>query len=233
MKEKILAIIPARGGSKGIPKKNIKELLGEPLISYTIKDALNSKYIDRIIVSTDDSEISDTSKKYDVEVIKRPEKISKDDSPTIDAIKHVLEILKETEKYFPDIIIVLQPTTPLRESEDIDRCIEKIIKEKCDSVITVSKLVHLPHWALTIDKDGVTHRLFNIDPPSRRQDADDIYMHNGAVYAVRPEIIYKYNTLRGPITKAIIVSDERSVNIDTEMEFFLAEKLMEEKKQRK
>jgi len=142
MPKVILAIIPARGGSKRLPKKNVRILRGKPLIFYTIDTANKSKYLDRVIVSTDDKKIAEISAKYGAEVIERPKKLARDDSPIIDAIFHVLN------KIEADIVVLLQPTSPLRTAKDIDEAINLFIDNKCDSVISCS--VDGPNGAIYI-----------------------------------------------------------------------------------
>jgi len=227
---KILSIIPARGGSKGVTKKNIRLMAGKPLIFYSIEAGLKSEYIDRVVVTTENIEISKIAERYGAEVIKRPEKLAKDDTPSPPVYKHAIRFLEKNKQYKPDIIVVLQPPTPLRTVEDIDSCIRKLIKEKCDSVITLRKVEHPVHWMVKIDKNGKVYKYFELNEIKRRQDAADVYMPNGAVFVTWYDIFMKYCTMRGPDTRAIIMPQERSIDIDTELDFFIAEKLMDKKK---
>ena len=220
---KILAIIPARGGSKGVPKKNIRLMSGKPLIAYSIEAGLKSKYIDRVVVSTENREIAEIAEEYGAEVIKRPEKLAKDDTPSPPVYKHAVKFLEKNKDYKPDIIVVLQPPTPLRKVEDIDNCIKKLIKEKCDSVITLKKVEHPPHWMVKIDEKGRIHKYFELDEIERRQDVADVYMPNGAVFVTWYEILMAHNSMRGPDTRAIIMPQEESIDIDTELDFLIAE----------
>jgi CMP-N-acetylneuraminic acid synthetase len=127
MKNKIIAIIPARGGSKGLPRKNIKLLLGKPLVAWTIEQAKNSKYVNKVVVSTEDKEIAEISRGYGAEVpFLRPKELARDDSPTIDAILHALNWFEESGEYF-DIVVLLEPTSPLRDVEDKDKCVEILV----------------------------------------------------------------------------------------------------------
>lgn len=225
--KEILAITPARGGSKGVFRKNIKILCGKPLIYYSIKSALNSRYIDRLVVSTEDDEIAEISKKYNSEVIKRPKELATDHAPSIPVYKHVLKFLKEKENYQPDIVVIIQPTSPLRDVEDVDRCIEKLFIEKSDSVITVRRVKHSPQFMVELDEKKRIKYLFNRKNITRRQDAKEVYIPNGAVFVTWSKTIIEKNTDRGPDTRAIIMPMERSVDIDTEFDFYMAEKLME------
>ena len=152
----ILAIIPARGGSKGIPRKNIKLLAGKPLIAYSIEAAIKSEFVNRVIVSTDDDEIEQISIKYGAEVIIRPKKLAEDDSPTIDGIIHALNILEKTG-YLPDIVVLLQPTSPLRTQDDVDNAIIYYLKnkDKYDSLISICEFDHSPYWSLKVDNGNL------------------------------------------------------------------------------
>jgi CMP-N-acetylneuraminic acid synthetase len=149
-KTNVIAIIPARGGSKGIPRKNIRLLAGKPLIAYTIEAAFTSK-MDKVIVSTEDEEIAEISKKYGAEVIERPKGLAKDETPTIDVIFHVLEILK-AKNYNPDIVVLLQPTSPLRNAEDIYNAIKLFLDSDCESVVSVCEVEHPPYWSFEIEE---------------------------------------------------------------------------------
>ncbi len=133
----VLGIIPARGGSKGVPYKNIKQLNGKPLLSYTIEAALSVKLLSRVVVSTDDQRIADVAKQYGASVIMRPKELAVDESRTEDALLHVLDHLVEKEDFVPDIVLTLEPTSPLRKSESIDACIKIFENKDIDSVISV------------------------------------------------------------------------------------------------
>ena len=136
-KPRVIAIIPARGGSKGIPRKNIKPLLGKPLIAYTIEVAVASKLLDKIVVSTEDAEIAEISQRWGAEVVRRPEELARDDSPSVDAILHVIHWFEERGQYF-DITALLEPTSPLRKADDLDNAIALLIKnlDKADSLVS-------------------------------------------------------------------------------------------------
>ena len=226
---KIVAIIPARGGSKGIPKKNIKHLRGKPLISYTIKHANKSKYINKIIVSTEESEIAKISKECGAEIIKRPEELARDESPTMDVIFHVLEVLR-SENYIPDIVILLQPTSPLRTAEDIDKAVELFLNSGCESVVSVCEVEHPPYWSFKIGR-GYLKPLFGKKKLGlRRQDFNNIYRVNGAIYISTPQTLYQYKSFHCDRTIPHIMSIERSIDIDTAIDFMLSELVMQKYK---
>lgn len=224
MKPKILALIPARGGSKGIQKKNIKLLFGKPLIAWTIDQAKKSEYLNKIIVTTEDEEIGEISRSWGAEIIKRPKELAKDESPTIDAIFHALEVLK-SENYNPDIIILLQPTSPLRTTKDIDNAMELFLNTNCESVVSVCELKHSPYWCFEIEK-GYLKSLFGDEYlRRRRQDLENVYMPNGAMYISTPENLRKYKGFYCLRTIPYIMPPERGIDIDNEVDFMLAELL--------
>jgi CMP-N-acetylneuraminic acid synthetase len=230
LKPKILAIIPARGGSKGIPKKNIRPLAGKPLIEYTINAAKKSKFLDRIIVSTDERDIAAIAKENDVEVIIRPSAIAKDESPIIDTITHSIMTLKEKDGFLPNIVVLLQPTSPLRNTEDIDGAIQQFITGKFDSLISVCETEHSPYWCFTISEHKIKP-LFNKKMSSvRRQDLPHTYRPNGAIYITTPGSLKKYCGFMTNITSPYIMPIDRSIDIDNPMDFFLAEFLIEKGK---
>ncbi|MFH1822345.1 MAG: acylneuraminate cytidylyltransferase family protein, partial [Patescibacteria group bacterium] len=183
LNKKIIAVIPARGGSKSIPLKNIVPLAGKPLIYYSIKTGLDIGF-DRLIVSTDHDEIAKVSEKYGAEVIIRPAELSKDESPTVDCLKHVLDELKK-ENCIPDLVVLLQPTTPIRTKKSVESAIEKFIKVTgqydslmpfCEVEGKVGKIV-----------DGCYQP--NYQPGTRRQDMEKLYRECGYVYIFKPDLI--------------------------------------------
>lgn len=201
--DKIIAIIPARGGSKGIPRKNIIDLAGHPFIAYSIIAAKLSKLIDRVIVSTDDEEIAKIALKYKAEVpFLRPKEFAKDSSPDIDFVRHAIDWLKENENYQPEYLVHLRPTTPLRESELIDKAIEEIMnKEEATSLRSAHELRESPHKFFQI-KHGFFAGLFPKD--SRldyhnlpRQSFPSAYHPNGYVDVLKTKTIIESNVLHG------------------------------------
>lgn len=222
---KIIAIIPARGGSRGIPRKNIRLLAGKPLIAYSIEAALKSGYIDRVVVSTEDKETAEISKRYGAEVIKRPEELAKDDTPTINVILDVLGTFK-TDDFETEVIVLLQPTSPLRNVHDIDNAIEVYLKNDCESVVSVCEAEHSLYWSFKIE-DIYLKPIFNARYlKMRRQELPKVYIPNGAVFVSTPEKLRKHNSFYCPKTIPYIMLHERSVDIDNEIDFILAELLM-------
>jgi len=179
----VLAIIPARGGSKGIPHKNIVPGGGKPLVAWTLTAALKAERVTRVVVSTDDDKIARVAKRYGAEVVKRPADISGDTASSESALLHVLETLKKTENYMPELVVFLQATSPLTTAGDIDRCVEKLITEKADTAFTATPF-HYFVWKKEADGGyaGVNH---DKRTRPRRQDREPQYLENGAVYVMR------------------------------------------------
>ena len=223
----IISIIPARGGSKGIPRKNIKLLNGKPLISYSIDASNSCSLIDDTYVSTEDGEISEISKGNNAEVIERPDELAGDDSSSIDVILHVLDYLENRGK-LPDLFVLLQPTSPLRTSEDIEASINSFLESDCDSLVSVCELDHRSLLNFSLE-DGFlvqnnNEALFN----SRRQDIPTHYSLNGAIYITTPEFIRKNRSFYSDKTIPHVMSKEKSIDIDTSFDFKLAEFLLNE-----
>ena len=211
----VLVIIPARGGSKRIKDKNVYPLIGKPLIVYSIEQALNSSLVTRVVVSTDNAKIKEVSLAAGAEVIDRPEEFATDTAPTLGVLQHALNFLKETENYVPEVVVLLQPTCPLRISDDIDACI-RLLQEDADSVVSVREAVETPHWMFTI-KDEVLQKMLDTSA-TRSQDLPKAYLLNGAVYVFRPEHILsgvKKLGVLGVKNIPYVMPLERSHDIDT------------------
>ncbi len=228
-KADMIAIIPARGGSKSLPRKNIKLLNDKPLIYYTINEAKKSKYLYRLFVSTEDNEISETARKCGAEVIERPAELARDDTPSFLVFQHVIRYLEEIENLYPDVVVVLQPTSPCRIVEDIDRAIEKFLEEDCDTVVSVCEVEHPPHWMYTLEGDRMKPVIPRGEKILRRQNASQVYRLNGAVYVIGRDVIMKERRILGNDTRAYIMPPERSIDIDTELDLRLADVLMKER----
>jgi len=229
LKKNILGIIPARGGSKGIPRKNIKPLHGKPLIYYTIKEALKSKFLNRVVVSTEDNDIAEIAKKFGAKVIKRPKELARDETPIRDVVIHVLNKFKE-KKYIPDAVVLLQPSSPLRKAHHIDEAISLFFHENCDFVVSVCESKKPPYWYFIAEGNYLRPLLKPDDSWSGRQDLPKTYIPNGALYISTPEKLYKFSNYYNGKIVPYVMSMEESVDIDDELDFILAEKLMERKK---
>lgn len=226
--KRILAIIPARGGSKGIPRKNLKELNEKPLIAYAIEEALKSKYIDKLIVSTEDKEIAETSKQFGAEVpFLRPMELAADDTPGIEPILHAINWFHEKEYVF-DYVMCLQCTSPFRKFEQIDEAIEKLVNEGSDSIVSVCESEVSPFWMKKIEDGIMKDFLSNISFYARRQDVPKVYRLNGAIYLAKTEVLYKYNNWYTENTIPYIMDKLSSIDIDDIWDFKFAEFLMKE-----
>lgn len=222
MKPKVLAIIPARGGSKGVPRKNILELAGKPLIAWTIEAAKKSKYIDRLILSSEDDEIIEVAKQYGCEVpFKRPVELAQDDTPGIDPVMHAI---MQCPGY--DYAVLLQPTSPLRTTEDIDSCIEKILSHKAPFCVSVTELAKSPYWMYTLENDKMKSLLPQDTLIARRQELPKSYALNGAVYVAEINKLLKEKSFITEETVAFIMSQESSFDIDTLIDFKICESLI-------
>jgi CMP-N,N'-diacetyllegionaminic acid synthase len=193
--KKILAVIPARGGSKGIPEKNIIDINGRPLIDFTIGESLNSEYIDRVIVSTDSEKIAEISRKCGADVpFLRPKHLADDQSKTIDVLIDLVKQVSLTDGVCVDYIILLQPTQPLRKAFHIDEAIEQIINNNYKSLLSVSLVDDHPILIRTINNKGALENLLNTNSTVRRQDFPMYYKVNGAIYINKIDEDFNENT---------------------------------------
>lgn len=218
-----LAIIPARGGSKRLPRKNVLDLAGKPLIAWTIDAGLKSKYIDKVIITSDDDEILDIAKQFGSYIIKRPDELASDTSTSFDAIKHTID---NVEKY--DFIILLQPTSPLRNFKHIDEAIKLLESKKADAIVSVTEMDHSPLWSNTLpDDDNMNSFLRDEVKNSRSQDLEKYYRLNGAIYICKTDrllaeksFFIKDNIFAYPMDR------KSSIDIDEEIDFLIADSLI-------
>lgn len=223
----ILAIIPARGGSKELPRKNIAPFMGKPLISRTIEQAMAVNYIDKVVVSTDDVEIATISKSYGAEVpFYRPDDLSDDKSKTIDAVLHAVNVF-DTHKEFYELIILLQVTSPLRNSDDIKKSIEFFVDDThAKSLVSITKVTQNPAWMKVISKQNYLENYFVDEFPSkRRQDLPVLYIPNGAVYIAEKENLLKEKDFYIKPVSYYLMDALRSIDIDTEIDLRIAESI--------
>ena len=218
----MIAIIPARGGSKGLPGKNIMDLCGKPMIAYTIEAALESKYIENVIVSTDCKEIEDVAKKFGAKShFLRPEELALDNSKAIDNYIYTVDRLNNDFDYSIDNFVVLQPTSPLRRASDIDNAIEIFNKKNADSVVSYTKEQHPIEWHKHLTEGGRFENIFD-ERLLNRQEYKPSYFPNGAIYVFNYELI-KHNLYYSDNSYAHIMPRHRSVDIDTLEDFKYAE----------
>ena len=231
MSADILGIIPARGGSKGVLRKNIRPLAGEPLIYYTVEAANRSSMLDRVVVSTEDEEIAGLAKGWGCEVQDRPVELSQDETPMLPVIQHVLEVLVSEEGYRPEITVILQPTAPLRRAEHIDDSLHLMMDTGAASVVGVSAVPahYHPDWQFILNPQGEL-RTFSgraLDQIlTRRQDLQRTFTRNGALYAIRTAMFQESGSLYPEPCVAYVMEREDSINIDSEEDFCLAEQYL-------
>ncbi|MEM7116543.1 MAG: acylneuraminate cytidylyltransferase family protein [Chloroflexota bacterium] len=216
---KTLALIPARGGSKGVPRKNVRLLAGKPLIAYSIAAAQQSKLVSHFLTSTDDDEIASAAQAYGSPVLRRPPHLAADDTPMIPVIQHALAQFEAPFDYF----VLLQPTTPQRTAADVDAALQLLIDTQADSVISVYQ-VEDHHPTRMYHLEGGRLIPYAEEPKERlRQGLTAVYHRNGAIYACRPRLIQTNNTLIGPDARPYLMPRNRSLNIDDELDFTFAE----------
>lgn len=224
-KQKVLAVIPARGGSKGIKNKNVVSLCGKPLLAYTLGAACGSRYIDKTVVSTDSHRIAEVARNYGGEVpFFRPKKLAGDESKSVDAIIHAINFFKNQNESY-DLLVLLQPTAPLRRSDDIDRALEIFIENGEKPLASVSEVEDHPILVRRIDDKGELVTLLGTGSTVRRQDMPAFYRVNGCIYINRIEEIGK-NTSFNDNKIPYIMPRERSVDIDEMKDFLVAEYYM-------
>ncbi len=230
-KPKVLGIIPARGGSKSIPQKNIKDFLGKPLIAWTIQAALESGILDRLIVSTDSEEIASVARQYRAETpFMRPSELAADTTPTLPVLQHAVQWLREKENYTPDLVMLLEPVSPSRRPHHIIEAV-KIFNEnkEIDSLVSVTEAPsqYNPHWLFKIGDNGCAElftgeKLKDIVP--RRQSLPKVYAKNGAIYLFRTDCLFRNPpSIFGETAKLYVMGNEYSIDIDNQEDWIIAE----------
>ena len=226
----VVAVIPARGGSKGIPRKNLYSLGGRPLIAYSIEAGLGAQSVDRVIVSTDDSEIAAVSREWGAEVpFLRPAELALDETPTLPVIQHSVQILME-EDYIPSYVVILQPTSPLRSATQIDEGVQILSETGADSVVSVCISEHSPYWMRTIEEGRVYPFLAEGLTYLRRQDLPIVYRLNGALWVTRREVLMEGDSVYGEDVRPLVMPVDDSVDIDTPTDVALAELILGRKR---
>jgi CMP-N-acetylneuraminic acid synthetase len=226
---RVLGVVPARGGSKGIPRKNIAPLLGKPLLAYTAEAALAARRLSRVILSTDDEEIAEVGRRCGLEVpFMRPPELAQDDTPMLPVVQHAVRWLEERGDRY-DAVCLLQPTNPLRRPEDIDACIELLAETGADALVTVLPVPHRynPHWVCFRDGDGFL-RLSTGEPVpiSRRQDLPPAFHREGSVYVTRRDVLMEGNSLYGTRLAGLVMDPAVSVSVDDMLDWERAERLL-------
>ncbi|MBF0343549.1 MAG: acylneuraminate cytidylyltransferase family protein [Nitrospirae bacterium] len=230
---KILCTICARGGSKGVPKKNIRLLCGKPLITYTIQQALDCSMINMIVLSTDSQEIVDISRQYNIDIpFLRPVELATDSTPKLPVIQHLVSFYVNNSIFAPDYVIDLDPTSPLRTKEDIEKCLSMIIYDQaCDSVITGYMSNKNPYFNMVELNDNGYVRLSKeaVSTVTCRQQSPVVYAMNASIYVWRTEILLNQKHVVSGSVKLVEMPEDRSIDIDTEFDFVLVELLMNKK----
>jgi N-acylneuraminate cytidylyltransferase/CMP-N,N'-diacetyllegionaminic acid synthase len=223
---KTFALIPARGGSKGIPRKNVKLIAGKPLIVWTIEAALRSSMLDAVVVSTDDAEIAEVARRAGAQVpFMRPAELAQDQTPGLDPVLHALDQLPQY-----DSVLLLQPTSPLRTTEDIDACLQLAIERQAPSVVSVTEAETHPYWTYRVNEGRALERMIDAAPVARRQDLPEVVAINGALYFADASWLRRSHSLVSAETLAYVMTRERSVDLDTPLDWKLAELLLKELK---
>lgn len=227
--KKIIVIIPARSGSKGLTNKNIKRLNGIPLIAHSIECARSCEVIDEVFVSTDSQEYANIALKYGASVpFLRPEKISNDKSQAYDYVSHCIDSYGVKFGCEFDYFIVLQPTSPIRKANHIMDVVKMLIDQKSDSVVSVCNADHIPQIYNHLPENQSMYMFYKDDKNSlNRQDFGEYYRLNGSIYAMKVSEFIKYKSYYIENSKAYIMDKKFSIDIDDELDFFIAEKLLE------
>ena len=226
-----MAVIPARGGSKGLPGKNIKSLCGKPLVAWSIDQAKNSKYIDKIIVSTDDKNIAKTAKEYGAEVpFLRPVELAEDTTPTIDVLMHLIKYFENKKEQY-DYLLLLEPTSPLREVSDIDNSIKKLFEnDNADSVVGVAEVesVH-PSFLAKFDLEGFLVPYVGKFESKRRQDLEKLYFFEGSIYIAKISKLKENKSFYTRRTLGYLMPKWKSYEIDDTIDFLIVEAIIKNK----
>ena len=222
-RKSVLCVIPARGGSTGVPRKNLRRLSGMPLLAHTLEHARAAKCIQRIVVSTDDGEIADLARARDAGVVIRPPELSTDTASSETAIAHALDSLKRAQGYAPDVVVFLQCTCPFREADDIDRAADVVLRGDADSVLSVVPF----HGFLWTRGDDAIGMPLNYDPGCRprRQDMPPTFRENGSIYVFTTELFQRTGVRVGGRIAMHVMDEMAALDIDSELDFQLAEAL--------
>ncbi len=224
----IIGLIPARGGSKGVPRKNIAPLCGKPLIWYTIHAATQSKLLHSCYVSTEDDEIARVAERYNVPVIERPKRLATDKAPTLPVIQHAFRTIEKRLGRRVDAVVLLQPTTPFRKAADIDAAIRLFLRKRANSVVSVSEVpAHYSPYKQLKPAGGTLVPFTGTDTP-RRQDAPPTYYRNGEVYVTRRDVLLS-GSMYGDSPLPLIEKKPHRVNIDTPEDMLYAEFLLKKR----
>jgi CMP-N,N'-diacetyllegionaminic acid synthase len=230
----ILGIVPARGGSKAIPRKNLALLANKPLLAWTVEVALESASLDRLVISTDDPEIAEVGKKLGAEApFLRPAELAVDSSTSMDVILHAIRWFDDNENYRPDYVLLLQPTSPLRTATDIRESIKLALAKRAGSVVSICETHQHPLWMKGVNEEGGLVDLFPQSPaPTRRQDLPAVFALNGAIYLALRTFLLSERTFISDRTYAYVMPENRSLDVDTPWDLYLANLILNDRDHR-
>jgi len=223
---RVVAVIPARRGSKGLPLKNLRSLQGVPLIVHSIRAALAANLVDDVVVSTEDDEIAGVAEQHGAVVVKRPDELATDTAQNNGVVTHVLQARGVSDR----IVVLLQPTSPLRTAAQIDACIAPLIDGTARSAMTVTPVDDHPGKTVVIDNGLVEPFTNDVDMEARRQTMREVYRQNGAVYAIGAKDFLEHDRFYLRPCHAVIVPAEDSIDIDSEMQLMLAELVLQKRR---
>lgn len=226
MPMKVLTVIPARGGSKGVPRKNVRSVGGKPLIAWTIEAARESKVLDTFCVSTDDPEIAEVARVWGAEVLQRPPEIAGDRTPMIEVVRHALSTYEAKQGARFDYFLLLQPTAPMRQGDDIDQALTMLVDTDADSIVSVYPVEDAHPARMYLIEEGELQPFYQEPPGSLRQDLPKVYHRNGAIYAAKRRLITEAGRLWGGRMVPYVMPKERSVNIDDLQDLAIADFLL-------
>jgi len=229
-KQNILAVIPARGGSKSVPRKNLALLNGKPMLYYTIKAAQESKLITHFVVSSEDEEIIKVAQQLGaLAPFVRPKELATDEAPSLPVVQHAVKEMEARQGIVYDYVVLLQATSPLRTGADIDSAVQKLIQTGADSVISVVRIAHHhPARMRFIENDLlVMLPMGEQKEMQRRQDLPPVYIRNGAIFATKRSVVMEQNSMLGKISRPYVMPESRSANIDTKFDFLVVEVMMQ------
>ena len=223
----VFGVIPARGGSKGLPGKNLRVLGRLSLIGHAVASAREASSLSRFIISTDDGEITEEGRRHGAEVpFLRPAELATDEAGMVPVLRHAVRWLGVSAGIRPDLVVTLQPTSPFRTGADIDRTVQKLLEPRADSAQTVTEAAYHPFFMSTLDGDRAIPLFPDGHKFVRRQDAPPVYQPSGSVYVTRYHVLMEQGRVLGEDNRAVVTGFEASVNIDTEWDFMLAELIL-------
>lgn len=230
MKPNILGVIPVRGGSKSVPRKNLAPLNGKPMMYFTIQAAQDSNWMSHFVVSSEDEEIIRVAKDLGAPApFVRPAELATDDAPSLPVVQHAVRFMESSLGIVFDYVVLLQATSPLRNGSDIDAALEKLISTGADSVISVVRVAHHHPARMRFIKDDLLVELpmGEAKEMQRRQDLPPVYIRNGAIFAARREVVMDQNSMLGRVSRPYVMPESRSANVDTKFDFLVVEVMMQ------